>query len=369
MPARSERPGLWSRPLLVLLISLALLPLLVDAGAAEQTWRGPLGPVQDEGGWWGLHAQSAVDQPIHTSLFSLCVRGGATAVLQRVTPAATYGPVQLDRAGYRIRRADQYPELGPPGPLPASFVPLTDARVDEPCTLPPPRNELALQLRRTGPGHALVEGIVVHYRVGRTHYRHLLHASIALCDDSYDGGIGAFESCRASENPRFAEVDPPRGPVRSRAGGASGSTGTAAVGELWHMSPPAICMTVPGTAVLDRVEPRVAGAIRIDRTGIWTTAPDHGVWYGGLRSQVERAADQPGYTLGPVAGHVLDGCAVIALNVSRSGPGDGSVRGFEVVYHVGARTYRLVVRSGVTLCDPDRGTTRRLYGCEPDPGS
>jgi hypothetical protein len=131
----------------------------------------------------------------------LCTNDGQTATLDRLEAEGVAGQVVVEPAGVQPTPVLQQTGAGI-GPLPAErYRPVFGTEVTTKCgTEPGP--ELAVQLRRTGPGNAGVKGFSLYYKVDGKLYVMRVPISVILCDPAVTAGSEPFsDSCRRRQDP------------------------------------------------------------------------------------------------------------------------------------------------------------------------
>src|SRR5262245_7694863 len=347
-------------PAVVLLLLATLLLVTADSAGARR-WDGPLGPAWEPGQWAGGSRAVQIGQPVYTGDVRLCVTRRATAVLEDIEPAQRFGEFRMDEKFMR-----------PPAMTVDTTEPTVADRdfagnvIDRPCDGQSPLPSVGFRLTRLTAGHAGFDGLILTYRVNAVPYRYLYRFSFGLCDPAYDGGIGLIGVCGSGPESAEAAADSPlTGPIRPLVLDPMAETAsrTAPIGSPAVFETGTLCLSRGGTAVIDRIEPRTLGRVHIDRIGIRAASAPEPEPTGlqppaGLDQRYRPAAESPA-----VGACSSPDTIVVGVQASRTGPGDARIRGLDIAYHVGQRSYRFRTNASLTLCDPDP-TNLRLAGCD-----
>jgi hypothetical protein len=118
----------------------------------------------------------------------------------------------------------------------------------------------------------------------------------------------------------------------------------------WHYGVGSICMTEPGTAILDSLEPvRLVGSADVERTGV-RVLPD-GMGTGGPGAMPVTYVPIAGFRIDQSCerdGHVVE----LAVQVRRQHRGAGGFQGLRLRYHVGDDSFEATNEFSIVLCDP-----------------
>lgn len=144
---------------------------------------GPLNGSPSGNSWGIVNLFSEVSAPYPYGVgIDLCVERAGTVELRSVEPARVGGPLLVDRVGVRsFSDGDGGAGLQPGREMPATYLPVDGYLVTNRCTRPQ-RNEVAVQIRRTGAGDAAVRGLRVSYLHDGRSYTETWPVTLILCD-------------------------------------------------------------------------------------------------------------------------------------------------------------------------------------------
>jgi hypothetical protein len=157
---------------------------------------GGSGPTQSDllgGGevrFGAVTSASEQNQPYTVGGLVVCTRTRRLTIIS-VRPAHLVGGMTLQRVGARRRAAHEDSVGTGPGRLPSSLRGPSGYRVTEKCDHGSTKSysELSLQVERTSPGDAALDGLQIAYRVGGRRHVTTYHFERVLCDQAAEDHI------------------------------------------------------------------------------------------------------------------------------------------------------------------------------------